>query len=162
MTTQHEIGVAIDAHNDKLSRIERLTATMGGTEKERLALIKQQVALGLARTQGSNLTQQISDAMLAEIVLRPEIIAAITIGTDAELPKDQVGWDRYAKSLVAENPIAQRCILSKTEQISTSIKQEELSKLKPAQRVAMSRNGNELDEYLDACVSKRLEQLAGM
>ncbi|MDO6800441.1 hypothetical protein [Shimia thalassica] len=96
-----------------------------------------------------------ADVLVQESTAHPDVLASIE-GIADRLPQTPTEWYSFVQSLVRNNDLAQRNIAFSDETQKVEIRTEELARLRPDQRVTLSRSGT-LDEYLEDRVKARLE-----
>ena len=138
----------------RLSRIFALTSGTPKHQMDRLAPLKTQFELGLARVAGSKLAPIIVSRMLDSLILNPSILVAISGSTMSDLPKDSAGWDAFARQAILEEPLAQLCIDSRNAQKIEVLRQTYVAGLPIAARISAARAGT-----LDADSAKYAESV---
>lgn len=138
-----------------LAQIERLSAGLTLDQGKRLDQIKSHVKVALARKYGNDLNEMMVDALINEAICHPIVLMGVE-GLPNAVPEDRNGWDALAADIVAENELAQRCIAFSREARVNELRQVELEKLPPQQRISLARSGK-LDAYIAARVRNQVE-----
>jgi hypothetical protein len=145
----------IDAEKDRLSRIETLMDVMPPHQVKRLDEAKRQGELALARSYGHRLHPDVAARIVANLSLNPSVLCTIGGGVN-ELPTSAQGWDAFMKAAVEAEPLGKMSLDHSDAVLKETFRNEELAKLKGADKLAMSRAGT-LDAYLENLVQERIE-----
>ena len=146
---------AIDEEKKRLSRIEALIDVMPPHQIKRLDEVKRQGELALARTYGYRLQPDIVARIVANLSLNPSVLCTIGGGVN-ELPTSAQGWDAFMKTAVEAEPLGKMSLDHSDAALKETFRNEELAKLKGADKLAMSRAGT-LDGYIENLVQERIE-----
>ncbi|UWQ57272.1 hypothetical protein K3722_12125 [Leisingera caerulea] len=138
-----------------LTTIQNVIVGLTPQQLKRLGEIHAQVNVELARNFGDRLAPIMTDILVQESTTHPDVLAALE-GIRESLPQTPAEWRSFVQSLVRNNDLAQRNIAFSDEAQKAEIRTEELARLRPDQRVTLSRSGT-LDEYLEDRFKARLE-----
>lgn len=109
----------------------------------------------LARHYGDRLATIVAETLVQESTVHPAVLAALEGIRDC-MPTTPTEWGAFVRQLVKDNEIAQRNLAFSDEKRREALRQEELSSLRPEQRVTLARKG-QLDRYLE----KRIQDSLG-
>ncbi|RBW58440.1 hypothetical protein DS909_05600 [Phaeobacter gallaeciensis] len=140
-----------------LTAIQNIIAGLTPHQTKRLEAIQTQVKVELARCFGDRLAPIMTDVLVQESTTNPDVLAALE-GIRESLPQTPSDWRAFVQNLVRKNDLAQRNIAFSDEATKVKIRADELAKLRPDQRVSLSRSGK-LDAILDERVAARLEEV---
>jgi len=138
-----------------LTAIQNIITGLTPQQMKRLDAIQTRVKIELARNFGDRLAPIMTDVLAQESTTHPDVLAALE-GVGESLPDTPAEWRVFVQSLVRNNDLAQRNIAFSNEAAKAKIRADELDKLRPDQRVSLSRSGK-LDTLLDERVAERLE-----
>ncbi len=141
-----------------LSTIENIIAGLTPAQVKRLDAIHRQVEVELARGYGDRLAPIMTEVLVRESTVHPDVLAAIE-GIEGRLPASAPEWRGFVRTLVEKNEMAERNLAFSDEKLRAEFAADELSRLRPDQRISLSRAGK-LDAYLDDRVQQRLEEPA--
>lgn len=136
--------------------IENIIAGLTPKQRTRLDEIQTEVKVELARCYGDRLAPIMTDVLVQESTTHPDVLAALE-GIRDSLPNTLAAWRVFVQGLVRNNDLAQRNIAFSDEATEAKIRADELAKLRPDQRVSLSRSGK-LDALLEERVAERLEE----
>lgn len=139
-----------------LTAIQNIIAGLTPQQTKRLDVIQTQVKVELARNFGDRLAPIMTEVLVQESTTHPDVLAALE-GIRDSLPNTPADWRVFVQGLVRNNDLAQRNIAFSDEATKTQIRADELAKLRPDQRMSLSRSG-QLDALLDERVAERLEE----
>jgi len=143
----------------KMNHTEQLKAGLTSKQSEKLTAIRRNVEIALARQYGTRLASIISDKLIKDTILRPDVLAHLEGATVAELPNNSAGWDRFARELVKADELAQRNLTFSDAELRERLRGEALASMSPQRRIALAREGK-LDELLDTQVEHALDAQA--
>lgn len=135
--------------------IGNIIASLTQAQLKRLEAIQSQVRVELARNYGDRLAPIMAEVLVQESTTHQDVLAAIEGIRDC-MPATPDDWRLFVQRLVQNNEMAQRNLAFSGETRREEIRAEEMAKLRPDQRVNLSRSGK-LDATLDERVSMRLE-----
>lgn len=142
-----------------LNHTEQLEAGLSSKQAEKLTAVRRSVEIALARQYGTRLTAIISEKLIKDTVLRPDVLAHLEGATVAELPRDAAGWDRFAREMVETDELAQRNLAFSNAELRERLRGEALASISPQRRISLAREGK-LDELLDTQVEHALDAQA--
>jgi len=138
-----------------LATIQNIIAGLTPQQVKRLDAIHTQVKVELARNFGDRLAPIMTDVLVQESTTHPDVLAELE-GIRKSLPQTPTEWRSLIQTLVRNNDLAQRNIAFSDEARRAEIRADELARLRPDQRLSLSRSG-QLDALLDARVAELLE-----
>lgn len=139
----------------RMNHIEQLQAGLTSKQSEKLTAVRRNVEIALARQYGTRLASIISDKLINDTILRPDVLAHLEGATFAELPRDAAGWDRFARGMVEADELAQRNLAFSDAELRERLRGEALASINPQRRISLARDGK-LDELLDTQVEQTL------
>jgi hypothetical protein len=139
-----------------LNHTEQLEAGLQPGQLEKLTAIRRNVEIALARQYGTRLAPIISDKLVREAILRPDVLAHLEGAAVAELPSEAAGWGRFARDMVEADELAQRNLAFSDAELRERLKGDALASISPQRRMSLAREGK-LDELLDAQVEQALD-----
>lgn len=139
-----------------LAAIQNIITGLTPQQTKRLDVIQTQIKIELARNFGDRLAPIMTDVLVQESTTHPDVLAALE-GIRESLPQTPAEWRSLVHDLVRNNDLAQRNIAFSDEATKAKIRADELAKLRPDQRVSLSRSGK-LDALLEERVAERLEE----
>lgn len=138
-----------------LSTIENIIAGLTPAQLQRLDAIHRQVEVELARSYGDRLAPIMTEVLVRESTVHPDVLAAVE-GIGGRLPATTPEWRGFVRALVERNEFAERNLAFSDEKLRAELVADELSRLRPDERMRLSRTGK-LDAYLNDRVQQRLE-----
>lgn len=139
-----------------LNHIEQLEAGLTSKQSEKLSAVRRSVEIALARQYGTRLASIISDKLVKDSILRPDVLAHLEGATVAELPDEAAGWDRFARDMVEADELAQRNLAFSDAELRERLRGEALASINPQRRISLARDGK-LDDLLDSQVEQALD-----
>lgn len=143
----------------RMNHIEQLEAGLTSKQAEKLTAVRRNFEIALARQYGNRLASIISDKLIKDTILRPDVLAHLEGATVAELPRDAAGWDHFAREMVEADELAQRNLAFSDTELRERLRGEALASMSPQRRIALAREGK-LDELLDTEVEHALDAQA--
>jgi hypothetical protein len=145
--------------DNNYGRVSAIEDGLTAPQAAKLAGIRQNMALALARRYGERLAPIMSDKLVSEVILRPEVIADLE-GVDKELagvPTTRAGWAEWATDAVAACELSRRSIAASDHELRVQLEQDALAAVPAAQRLSMARRGT-LGEHIEQRVDAALEE----
>lgn len=143
----------------RMNHIEQLEAGLTSKQSEKLTAVRRNVEIALARQYGNRLASIISEKLIKDTILRPDVLGHLEGATVAELPRDAAGWDRFARDMVEADELAQRNLAFSDAELRQRLRGEALASINPKRRISLAREGK-LDELLDTQVEQALDAQA--
>lgn len=140
----------IEYLDSKRARGQAFLDTLSESEMQRYDTATQKIRLEYAKLHGDKLVELVVENSLIENAMQVDILPYIH-GDDKP-----VNWRSVAMNIVENDEMIQRNLTHADEDAKAQIKNETLSALKPAERMAMSRAGT-LDRHLNDAVRTRLD-----
>ena len=144
---------------DNYTRVAAIESGLTAPQRAKLDIVRHNMALGLARKYGDRLAQIMCDKLVAEVVLRPEVIAELE-GVDATLagvPNSVSGWAEWATDAVAACALSQRSIAASDNELKVQLEHEAMAAVPPTRRRSMPREGT-WDAHIASRVAAALEE----
>jgi hypothetical protein len=138
-----------------LNHIEQLEHGLTAKQLEKLETVRRSVEVALARQYGTRLTPIISDKLVKDSILRPDVLAHLEGATVAELPCNAAGWDHFARGMVEADELAQRNLIFSDAELRERLRGEARAAIPPQRRISLAREGK-LDELLETQVEQAL------
>ena len=139
-----------------LNQVEQLEAALTLKQITKLEAVRRSVEIALARQYGSRLSPIVTDMLVKDVILRPDVLAHLEGATVAELPSDTVGWNRIACALVDADELAQRNLSFNDAELRQRLRNEALASISPHRRLSLAREGK-LAAILDTMIDEALE-----
>jgi hypothetical protein len=139
-----------------LNHIEQLEAGLTLKQVTKLEAVRRSAEIALARQYGSRLSPIVTDMLVKDMILRPDVLAHLEGATVAELPSDTVGRNRIACELVDADELAQRNLSFNDAELRQRLRNEVLASISPQRRISLAREGK-LDELLEKQVEQALD-----
>ncbi len=136
--------------------IGNIKAGLTKPQLRRLDDLHAQVNVELARVYGNRLSPLVVEVLVQESTTCPEVLASVE-GINGCMPTTHAEWSVFVQKLVRNNEIARRNLAFSNARKREALLQEELTSLRPDQRVTLARNG-ELDRYLEERIQERLDR----
>jgi hypothetical protein len=139
-----------------LNHVEQLEAALTLKQISKLEAVRRNVEVAIARQYGNRLSPIVSDMLLKDVILRPDVLAHLEGATVTEMPGDAVGWNRIACELVDADELAQRNLSFNDAELRQQLRNEALLSISPHRRLSLAREGK-LAAILDTMIEEALE-----